>query len=98
MPTRQFTATVSYTVHLDQQVLDDMLGDRRESHPSGFTTPEDLAEHVGLNVLRGTPLSQIDGFSHLDDGMARVSAILTEFVVEDEGPVVDEKTSDTPLT
>ncbi len=67
MSTFRITYTVCATVELGQAVIDAVDDGWRESFYN-LHTPEQIAGHIGRNLILGSRLSMLDGFAdQLDD-------------------------------
>ena len=69
MPKFIITFRVFATVELDQTVIDAVDDDWREQFYN-LNTPEDIAGHVGRNLILGSRLSMLDGFADQSDASA----------------------------
>jgi hypothetical protein len=67
----RITYTSEIEVELDKKVID-VVDDEWRSVFYNLFTPEDIAEHIGMNMADGLILTQLDGFADLENGMARI--------------------------
>ena len=59
-------------ITIDQSVID-AVDDNWRLHLYNLNTPEEIAEHIGFNMLENhLRLSQLDGWADMSDSMARV--------------------------
>lgn len=65
------TYTGEIEVEIDDAVIS-VVDDEWRSVFYDLFTPEEIAEHVGLNLADGATLTQLDGFAALENDMARV--------------------------
>ena len=72
MPKFTITYTVWADLDLDQDVIDAVDEEWRSSFYD-LHTPEDIAEHIGRNLLRGVRLSMLDGWADQPDTNANLS-------------------------
>lgn len=73
MAKRKFWVTLEFEVEVDEKVLDRCDDEGWASENYDFTTPEQVAAHVGFNMVRnGIGLSSMDGFADLSDELATV--------------------------
>jgi hypothetical protein len=68
---RRFTVTVTATVEIDQSVFDEVEKDDWRGTFYNLQGDEEVAAHVGGNLIRGASFSQLDGFGRLPDDAAR---------------------------
>ena len=73
MAKRQFWVILEFEVEVDEQVLDRGVDPEWSKENYNFTTPTQVAAHVGFNMVRnGIGLSSMDGFADLSDELAVV--------------------------
>ena len=75
------TFTVHATVEIDQDVIDAMDDDWREQFYN-LNTPEDIAGHIGRNLILGSRLSMLDGFADQSDTGATLEISDEEIDIE----------------
>jgi len=67
------TLTTEVEIDLDQKVID-QVDDEWRSMFYNLHTPEDIAEHIGFNlVVNNASLTMLDGWADLSDDMVRVN-------------------------
>jgi hypothetical protein len=72
MAMRRFEVTVTQTVEIDDAVFAEVAeGDWRSTFYN-LTTDEEVAAHVGGNLVRGWSFKQLDGFARLPDSAAKL--------------------------
>lgn len=73
MAKRKFWVTLEFEVEVDEQALDRCNDDEWRKEMYHFTTHEQVAAHVGFNMVRNNiGLSSMDGFADLSDDLAKV--------------------------
>ncbi len=77
---RRFTVTVTATVEIDDAVFVEVNDDWRNTFYD-LRDDDDVAAHVGGNLIRGWSFKQLDGFGLLPDDAARS---LDDWVAEAE--------------
>jgi len=65
------TATIEVELELDDQVID-VVDDEWRAVLYNLNTPEEIAEHIALNLLEGASLSQLDGWADQESSNARI--------------------------
>ena len=65
------TYTGEVLVELDDSVFA-AVDDGWRSQFYNLNSPEEIAQHVGLNLANGIPLTHLDGFASLTNDAARV--------------------------
>ena len=74
MGKRKFEITVICTavVELDDSVID-VVDDEWRAALYDLNTPEEIAEHVGINLIRGRRLCYMDGWADQPDENAKLT-------------------------
>ncbi len=65
------TYTGAAVIQLDDSVIS-AVDDEWRSVFYNLNTPEEIVEHIGLNLVRGVQLSQLDGWADLPDDAAQI--------------------------
>ena len=78
----KITYTVYATVELDQGVIDAVDDGWREQFYN-LNTPEDIAGHIGRNLILGARLSMLDGFADQSDTSANLEISDEEIDIEE---------------
>ena len=62
----------SAVIEIDQELID-VVDDDWRNHLYNLHTPEEIAEHIGYNlIVNNINLSQMDGWADKDNSLARV--------------------------
>lgn len=72
MNTYQLEFRVYGHLVLDQRVIDAVDDEWRDMFYD-LPTPDDIAHHVGYNLMKGRRLSNMDGFADMPDEWARIN-------------------------
>ena len=72
MPKFRITYTVYADLQLDQHVID-AVDDEWRSSFYNLHTPEDIAKHIGRNLIRNARLSMLDGWADQADTSASLA-------------------------
>lgn len=68
----KITYTTYATLELDDEVINAVNDDWRSTFYNLFS-PEEIAEHVGRNLILGARLSMLDGFADQSDSSAKLT-------------------------
>jgi hypothetical protein len=73
---RKFKVVFSLEVEIevDDDVVDDALSSSFKEFHYDFKDASDVAEHLAFNLVRGSRLSNLDGFAHWKDDKATMSS------------------------
>lgn len=69
---RRFHVRFVATVEIDDAVCKSVLTDEWRADFYPIRDREQVAEHVAFNLVRGSKLSQLDGFADLPDSAAQL--------------------------
>ena len=90
MATFELEITVLATLTLDEHVIN-VVDDEWRSYLYNLNTPEEIAEHIAYNLLRGVRLHQLDGWTNQPDNNARLS--ITDMWFEQTQEISDKPTT-----
>lgn len=77
----RITLTVYATVDIEPKVIDAVDDGWRDSFYD-LRTPEEVAGHIGRNLILGSRLSMLDGFADQDDDAAHLEVSDEDIEVE----------------
>jgi len=58
-----FTVTLTARIAIEESVFPAVLTDEWRKHFYPFHTPEDVAQHLALNLVQGRLMRELDGFA-----------------------------------
>lgn len=74
--------TVYATIELEDSVID-VVDDEWKNTLYNLETPEEIAEHIGRNMIRGATLSDLDGWVDQPDSNAKLTIDDTDIEVKE---------------